>query len=503
MLETLKNSKKVLGINARSTIYLRGNKRKARTIADDKLRTKELLIKHGIGAADLLTVIRDKNDLKNFDWDVLPKSFVIKPNRGLGGEGIVIVYNRLKNGKWLSSGKRQYTEEDLTTHVQNILDGNYSLSSSPDVAVCEARLAIDPLYKRFAEHGIPDIRIIVYNHVPVMAMLRMPTKKSKGKANLMQGGIGIGIDVTTGMTTHAVTKGLLYEKEIDVNPETGAALRGIRLPYWDKILKTAVLSARVVGLKYSGVDISVDKKNGPVVLELNARPGLGIQVANMAPLRDRLRRIRGIKVKTPERGIALAKDLFSGQFDARVEDVTGRQVIGLVESCYLKGKEDNSTTVKAKIDTGADDSSIDIALARKLGFGELIDLFQAQNIPHGITKEDAHALVKKLQPQLQKENKDLKRLSVVSSSHGVSIRPHVRLKARLNGYNMNIEPNIYDRSHLTYPILVGRRNLSHFLIDTTKKNVKKVIKKGKKQTVRVKSAAQEKSSASQVDKTNK
>lgn len=482
----LKNSRKVLGINARSSIYLRVNKRKAKTIADDKLRTKELLIKHGIGAADLLAVIRDKNDLKTFDWESLPTSFVLKPNRGLGGEGIVIIYNRLKNGKWLGSGKREYSEEDLIAHVQNIIDGNYSLSNSPDVAVCEARLSIDPLYKRFAEHGIPDIRIIVYNNVPVMAMLRMPTKKSKGKANLMQGGIGIGIDVTTGMTTHAVTKGFLYEKEIDVNPETGKNLRGIRLPYWDKILKTAVLSSRVVGLKYGGVDISVDKKNGPVVLELNARPGLGIQVANMAPLRDRLSRIRGVKVKTPERGIAIAKDLFSGQFDARVEEVTGRQVIGLVESVYLKGKEDKSTTVKAKIDTGADDSSVDIELARKLGFGDVIDLFQAQDIPEGMTKEEAQELVKTLQPKLRKENKSLKRLSVVSSSHGVSIRPHVRLKVRLDGYNMNIEPNIYNRGHMTYPILIGRKNLSHFLIDTTKKNVKKVIKKGKKQSVRVK-----------------
>lgn len=497
----LKNRKKVLGINARSAIYLRGNKRKSRSIADDKLRTKELLIKHGIGAAELLGVIRDSNDLKEFDWESLPSSFVLKPNRGLGGEGIVIIYNRLKNGKWLGSGKRQYSAEDLTAHVQNILDGNFSLSNSTDVAVCEARLSIDPLYKRFAKYGIPDIRIIVYNNVPVMAMLRMPTKKSKGKANLMQGGIGIGIDVTTGMTTHAVTKGFLYEKEIDIDPETGSNLRGIRLPYWDKILKTAVLSSRVVGLKYGGVDISVDKKEGPVVLELNARPGLGIQVANMAPLRDRLSRLRGLKVKSPERGIAIAKDLFSGQFDARVEEVTGRQVLGLVESCYLKGKDDHRTTVKAKIDTGADDSSIDIQLARKLGFGDVIDMMQAQEIPHDMTKEEAQALVKKLQPKLRKENKALKRLSVVSSSHGVSIRPHVRLKARLAGYSMDIEPNIYDRGHLTYPILIGRRNLSHFLIDTTKKNVKKVVKKGKKQTVRVKDS-NKKASGESVKKEN-
>lgn len=479
----LKNSKKILGINARSSVYMRGNKKKARMIADDKLRTKELLSKHGIGVADMLTIIKDTNQLKDFDWETLPNSFVIKPNRGLGGEGILIIYNRLRNGQWLSSGGRQYSGEDLTAHVQNVLDGSFSLSNTPDVTLCEARLSIDPLYKRFAKYGIPDIRIVVYNNVPVMAMLRMPTKKSRGKANLAQGGIGIGIDVTTGLTTHAVTKGWLYEKEIEKDPETGINLRGVRLPYWDKILKMAVLSARVVGLKYCGVDISIDKKNGPVVLELNARPGLGIQVANMAPLRERLNRIRGLTVKTPERGIAIAKDLFSGQFDAQVENITGRQVIGLVETATLKAHE-NIKTVKAKIDTGADDSSIDVELARELGFGELIDLFHQQEIPTDMTREEANAFASSLEPKLKKLNSDLSRLGVVSSSHGVSIRPYIKMRATVAGFSMNITPNIYDRGHLTYPILIGRKNLSHFLIDTTKQKAKKVIKKGKKQSVR-------------------
>lgn len=460
-------------MNARSAIYLRENRKKARSIADDKLKTKRILLRHGIGVADLIAVIKHPSEVMDFEWDALPPSFVIKPNRGLGGEGIKVVFNRLKNGNWLTTRGKQLTEEDLEVHVLNILDGNYSLLHTPDVAVFEARLAVDPLYKRFSTEGIPDIRVIVYNNVPVMAMIRVPVKKSGGKANLAQGGIGIGIDIPTGMTTHAVQKSIFFEREIENHPDTSAQLRGIKLPYWDEILKTSIIAARVVGLRFAGVDISVDKKRGPVVMELNARPGLGIQVANMSPLRDRLRRIRGLKVKTPERGIAIAKDLFSGYMEDEVESITGRQVIGLVEAVELIGKDKARKIVRAKIDTGADDSSIDIALARELGFGGAIDAFAGQHLPEFATEDEANTAIDELKKTLVPKVKDISRLSVVKSSHGVSIRMHIKIPIRLAGRRMNVEPNVYDRSNLKYPVLIGRRNLSHFLIDSTKKPLKK------------------------------
>jgi len=459
-------------MNARSADYLRANKRKARYTADNKLETKEVLRKHGLSTAEMLAVIRTTQEALNFDWDTLPDSFVIKPNRGMGGEGIVLIFNRLKNGNWLSTNKRELSKEDLLAHVRNILDGNFSLLNTPDIVLFEARLTVDPLYKRFSTSGIPDIRVIVYNNVPVMAMLRVPTIKSGGKANLAQGGLGIGVDVTTGMTTHVVMKSWLYEKIIDRHPDTKVQLRGIKVPYWNEIMKTAVLAARVVKLSYCGVDISVDKKRGPVVLELNARPGLGIQIANLSPLRERLERIRGLKVPTPERGITIARELFGGQLEDQVESVTGRQVIGLVESIRLFGKEKIRKNVRAKIDTGADDSSIDIGLARELGYGDAVDAYLNESLPDNLTKEEAHEILPELSKRLKKEHSDITRLSVVSSSHGVSIRMNIKLTVSLAGHSMTIEPNLFDRAHLKYPILIGRRNLSHFLIDSTKLAVK-------------------------------
>ncbi|OGY86209.1 MAG: hypothetical protein A2233_01080 [Candidatus Kerfeldbacteria bacterium RIFOXYA2_FULL_38_24] len=476
----LKNRNNILGMNARSYIYLRVNKKKGRKIVDDKLITKSILAAKGLPVADLIAVLRERKEVYEFNWDSLPNSFVIKPARGFGGEGIIIVFNRLKNGNWLSTNKRQLTAEDLRVHVLNILDGNYSLLHTPDAALFESRFSIDPLFKRFSTFGIPDIRVIVYHNVPVMAMLRLGTEKSHGTANLAQGGLGVGIDLTTGLTTHVVVKSWLSEKEIERHPDTNAQLRGIKVPYWDEILKTAVLAAHIIGLQYAGVDISVDKKRGPVILELNARPGLGIQVANMAPLRERLQRVRGLKVDFPERGIAIAKDLFAGQFDAEVTGITGRKVLGLIEPITVYNKEKEPKKIKAKIDTGARTSSIDESLARALGFGEAIDLFQKLHVPEYSEREEAEEQLEKLKPQLLQTHPDIVNLSVVSSAHGISIRMHIKISIVLGGRLMTISPNVYERSHLAYPVLIGVADLTNYLIDPTKTPPKKYVLKKKK-----------------------
>ena len=105
----LKSLNKVLGINARNRVYLRANKKHARNIADDKLATKKILIDNSIGTADLLAVIHNTNDIREFDWESLPSTFVIKPNKGFGGQGILVIFNRLKNGNWITTNKKQLT----------------------------------------------------------------------------------------------------------------------------------------------------------------------------------------------------------------------------------------------------------------------------------------------------------------------------------------------------------------------------------------------------------
>ena len=109
-----------------------------------------------------------------------------------------------------------------------------------------------------------------------MAMVRLPTRLSGGKANLHQGAIGIGVDLATGMTLGGVS----HNDAIDYHPDTLKPIVDIQVPYWDKILEIAAGCYELTGLGYLGVDIVLDKELGPLMLELNARPGLNIQIAN-------------------------------------------------------------------------------------------------------------------------------------------------------------------------------------------------------------------------------
>ena len=207
MFELIRKSAGILGMNARNLEYVRPrNRRRSREIADNKLLSKRLLRKNDLPVPGLIAKIRTEDELDRFDWSSLPGSFALKPNRGFGGEGIVVVYGRKKNGgdAWVKANGSVITADDLKTHIRNILDGSFSLTNTPDIAFFEERLKLLKLFKPYAYKGIPDIRVIVFNKVPVMAMLRLPTRASDGKANLQQGAIGVGIDMATGTTTTAV-----------------------------------------------------------------------------------------------------------------------------------------------------------------------------------------------------------------------------------------------------------------------------------------------------------
>jgi alpha-L-glutamate ligase-like protein len=313
MFEALRVSKKILGMNARNLTYIRPhNLKKAKRLADNKIRSKKLLKKAGVPVPRLIAQISSRKTLENFDWSILPPSFVIKPNKGLGGEGIIVVYGKQKGTEdiWIKGNGKLISKDELMTHIGHILDGEYSLSNTPDVAFFEERLKLSKTFRPYAYKGIPDIRIIIYNKVPVMAMLRLPTKESSGKANLQQGGIGVGIDMARGITTTAVQG---KSKIIEYVPSTRLLLSGIKIPYWDKMLSLAVKAQEASKLGFLGADIAIDRDNGPVFLEVNARPGLSIQVANMAGLKERLERVEGLKIKFALRGVAVVKKLFCGE----------------------------------------------------------------------------------------------------------------------------------------------------------------------------------------------
>ena len=178
-------------------------------------------------------------------------------------------------------------EAQLRHHVSNILSGMFSLGGQQDKAMIEYRVQFDPVFETVTYQGVPDIRIIVFLGIPVMAMVRLPTRASDGKANLHQGAVGAGIDMGTGVTL----KGVLDNEIVDEHPDTGALVTGLEIPSWDFILESSARAYEVTELGYLGVDMVIDRDRGPLVLEMNARPGLNIQIANGAGLAQRIGRI--------------------------------------------------------------------------------------------------------------------------------------------------------------------------------------------------------------------
>jgi alpha-L-glutamate ligase-like protein len=296
----------LLGINRRNLDFIfRYNPRQFYPLVDDKLQTKQLAQHAGIAIPPLYQVIEYHYQLKHLATLLEPyPDFVIKPAHGSGGNGIVIIEQhheqryRKVNGEVVNLFELQH-------HISSILGGLYSLGGHADSALFEYRIRFDPVFSRITYQGVPDIRIIVFHGVPVMAMLRLPTRQSQGKANLHQGAVGVGIDLATGQTTSAVHANNL----IDEHPETGQTLHGVLVPYWDAMLLTAARCFELTGLGYIGADFVLDRDKGPLMLELNARPGLNIQIANRAGLLPHLQQVQAILPNqfTAEQRVAFAK----------------------------------------------------------------------------------------------------------------------------------------------------------------------------------------------------
>lgn len=457
-------SSQILGMNARNLEYLRpSNLKSAKRIADNKLLAKALLADNGLPVPKTFAVIKSAKNLHNFDPATLPKSFVLKPNRGLGGEGILLTYNQKRNGAWLDNNLKEISWVDIKAHVQDILDGRFSLSNKPDTAFFEERLVKESMFKHLAYRGVPDIRLIIYNQVPVMAMMRLPTKKSQGKANLHLGGIGVGIDIGSGCTTYAICEDKIL---------TGAhSYSGIKIPDWEQILRLAISAQQISRLGYLGVDLVLAKNIGPVILELNARPGLSIQIANLAPLKERLERIRGVEVDSPERGIRIARDLFASKQSAEPAALADHSTLKVIETVWLYHRSDLNIKVplKAKIDSGARSSSLDYELGRELGYGDVVDFLKSFDLDRPMQRDKALRFRRRLKKEL-KLHRAVSSVKLINSASGSSVRVTVPITFKLKGKLIKTDVNLISRETMTYPMIVGRRDLEGFLLKLRNSN---------------------------------
>ncbi len=419
----------ILGLNARTQLFAyKYNTKRGKNIANSKIQTARVLRIAKVAHPKVYSKFVDPNDVFKFDWNSLPDKFALKPSRGMGGEGIIVVKRKLKDGGWLTTYKERITVDDLKLHTLDILEGAYSMGNVPDVAFIQEYVGRAKAFRRWAFRGPPDIRVIVFNKVPVMAMLRLPTKESGGRANLHQGAIGLGIDIATGITTRAIWHGA----QIVFKPGTERKLRGIKIPSWNAILETAIMAQEASHLGYVGVDIVLHPEKGPMVLELNAQPGLQIQMANGEGLKKRLERIEDLEINDAEHGIMIAKALFAGRFEDRravsegIKTIRNDELIRIV----VPGKK-KRVEVMAKIDTGAWRSSIDKNFAEENGL-------------------------------LSKNN--ILWTKVFKSSLGSEERSVINFSFFLAGTRINTVASVSNRKGLKKVCIIGRRDLQGFLV---------------------------------------
>jgi len=299
----------VLGINKRNADYvLIYNRRRFYPLVDDKLQTKLLAAKADIAIPPLYGQIEFPHEARRLP-EILAgyEDFVVKPAQGSGGDGILIVNGRTGNLYRLADGDHM-SDEDMIYHVNTILAGTFSLGGQADRALIEYRVRADPIFEGISYRGIPDVRIITLLGVPVMAMVRLPTRMSHGKANLHQGAIGVGISIDEGKTLTAVWRNGIVE----THPDTEAPVMGLQIPGWADLLDMAARSYELTHLGYQGIDIVLDRDKGPLVLELNARPGLNIQIANREGLGHRLALVESNidRLKTARDRVAFARENF-------------------------------------------------------------------------------------------------------------------------------------------------------------------------------------------------
>ncbi len=436
-----------LGLNSRNHLYTsKYNGRNGKAIANNKLLTKETLSKHHVRTPKTFAKIDGLEKLDKFDWLELPEDFVVKPNNGLGGEGIIVIEQRSEYaGEWIDSRGQNYTIADLKLHVADILSGRYSMDDQPDTAYIEERVKVHPVFEKYSYHGTPDIRVIVFNGVPIMSYVRLPTEESGGRANLFQGAAAAGIDIATGVTTYGVHHG----RSVDMFPGTRRKLAGIHIPMWEEILETAINASTAIGLGYMACDIVLqpvlsEKKAEskkptlvtegqigavPMILEVNAQPGLKIQIANRAGLRDRLNRVQGLKIVSPKHGIRVAQALFA---DPKLQEKgLGRKTVGAYEEVEVHSLNGRSEVVRAKIDTGADGSSIDETLAQELGL-----------------TEDDNVLY----------------YDYFRNALGRKKRKIVGVSFTMAGRRVKTQISVADRSKLRTKMLIGRRDLKQFAV---------------------------------------
>lgn len=123
-----------------------------------------------------------------------------------------------------------------------------------------------------------------------------------------------------------------------------------------------------------------------------------------------------------------------------------------------------SVEVKAKFDTGARSSSIDFAVAKKLGMSDKLIAkckeLSKLRIDKTINKKEQKRLEKQYTSRLKSRFPEISKVKMVKSSSGFSVRIFITLNIQYQGYTIsNTEVNLRDRTGLSCEMLVGLKDM--------------------------------------------
>lgn len=195
-------------------------------------------------------------------------------------------------------------------------------------------------------------------------------------------------------------------------------------------------ATEILELDYAGVDL-IRRGSDWYVLEVNPTAGFkGFFEAtgiNPAP------HIAQLAIETVDGDVDddLVTEL-SGTLDDSVPDSkpagddepAGTPTVGFTEEITVNGTRD-MTTVVAKVDTGAQRTSIDTALAATVEAGPIVDTARVKS----------------------------------GTQHSRHVRPVAEVQLRLADWWHTVTVSIEDRSHMTYPVLLGRDVLTGHHVD--------------------------------------
>lgn len=420
----------ILGMNARNQDFVSQTSALSKSIANSKIASNLLMEQRGIPTPKIFGLFATPEDVHDFNWPSLTENFVIKPTNGLAGKGVVVFRKKLPSKEvWVDALGKNWQLNDLKLHCFDILDGQYSRFGTQHNVIVQQRIPIHPTFLKYVYKGTPDIRIIIYNQVPVMAMLRLPTKESEGRANVHQGAIAAGIDIASGITISACSgKGV----SIEFVPDTKYKLRGIKIPQWKACLLTAINAAQAADMPYCGVDLFLHEEKGPMVVELNAQPGLTIQIANHAGLRRRLERVRDLNILNAEHGVKVGQALFAASFSDKIISEEGLTILKPIEMIKIFGQNKLTKETEALINTGRIRSAVSEELAKELRLIDPDNLLWYQ-------QEKKEGLAPVVELVIRIKQRKIKTAAVVSK--------------RLNKTCQQVE--------------IGRQDLSGFLVSAT------------------------------------